>query len=150
MAYRKTIIKFAIGIMALIALLPFTRDVIVNEYHLFLLKREVAQYKHPLDSRLVKKISAVGNFAPTSNRCDFVVMEIRTSKSSLEYIINFYNSNDNISIIFPADENGMENFKNQYLELYEQILNVIKHRNDSYFVIVNNINYQPNSDIRCH
>src|SRR3989344_3740019 len=149
MAYRKTIIKFAIGIMALIALLPFTRDVIVNEYHLFLLKREVAQYKHPLDSRLVKKISAVGNFAPTSNRCDFVVMEIRTSKSSLEYIINFYNSNDNISIIFPADENGMENFKNQYLELYEQILNVIKHRNDSYFVIVNNINYQPNSDIRC-
>jgi len=136
--------------MALIALLPFTRDVIVNEYHLFLLKREVAQYKHPLDSRLVKKISAVGNFAPTSNRCDFVVMEIRTSKSSLEYIINFYNSNDNISIIFPADENGMENFKNQYLELYEQILNVIKHRNDSYFVIVNNINYQPNSDIRCH
>ena len=149
MAYRK-IIRFAIGIVALIALLPFTRDVIVNEYHLFLLKREMTQYKHPIDSRLVKRISTVGNFAPISNRCDFVVMEIRTSKSSSEDIINFYNSNDNISIIFPADENDMENFKNQYLELYERILDAMKDKTNSYFVIVNNINYQPNSDIRCH
>ena len=149
MAYRK-IIRFAIGIVALIALLPFTRDVIVNEYHLFLLKREMTQYKHPIDSRLVKIISTVGNFAPNSNRCDFVVMEIRTSKSSLEDIINFYNSNDNISIIFPADENDMENFKNQYLELYERILDAMKDKTNSYFVIANNIDYQPNSDIRCH
>ena len=149
MAYRK-IIRFAIGIVALIALLPFTRDVIVNEYHLFLLKREMTQYKHPIDSRLVKRISTVGNFAPNSNRCDFVVMEIRTSKSSLEDIINFYNSNDNISIIFPVDENDMENFKNQYLELYERILDAMKDKTNSYFVIANNIDYQPNSDIRCH
>jgi len=149
MAYRK-IIRFAIGIVALIALLPFTRDVIVNEYHLFLLKREMTQYKHPIDSRLVKIISTVGNFAPNSNRCDFVVMEIRTSKSSLEDIINFYNSNDNISIIFPVDENDMENFKNQYLELYERILDAMKDKTNSYFVIANNIDYQPNSDIRCH
>ena len=149
MAYRK-IIRFAIGIVALIALLPFTRDVIVNEYHLFLLKREMTQYKHPIDSRLVKIISTVGNFAPNSNRCDFVVMEIRTSKSSSEDIINFYNSNDNISIIFPADENDMENFKNQYLELYERILDAMKDKTNSYFVIANNIDYQPNSDIRCH
>ena len=149
MAYRK-IIRFAIGIVALIALLPFTRDVIVNEYHLFLLKREMTQYKHPIDSRLVKIISTVGNFAPNSNRCDFVVMEIRTSKSSSEDIINFYNSNDNISIIFPVDENDMENFKNQYLELYERILDAMKDKTNSYFVIANNIDYQPNSDIRCH
>src|SRR3989344_8081376 len=149
MAYRK-IIRFAIGIVALIALLPFTRDVIVNEYHLFLLKREMTQYKHPIDSRLVKIISTVCNFAPISNRCDFVVMEIRTSKSSSEDIINFYNSNDNISIIFPVDENDMENFKNQYLELYERILDAMKDKTNSYFVIANNIDYQPNSDIRCH
>ncbi|MBI2591285.1 MAG: hypothetical protein HYW34_01240 [Candidatus Brennerbacteria bacterium] len=153
MAQRKTIIKFVAGIIifsVLFMFFMFVKDIVANEYNLFLFEKEIDKHEHPRDSQLIERISLIGNFAPASNRCDFVVAEIRESELPINDIHNFYALRGDALTIVSNDQHDMENFKKQYGELYERVFDIAKDNLNAYLVIATDVHYKRNNDIRCH
>src|SRR3989338_6421069 len=90
----KKIVSVLLGgtLVTFIIVFPFGPDIVYNSTRIVALKEYMKGYQHPTDSQLKSRIAMVGNFAPASNQCGFIVAEVRETKLSSREIRDFYGS----------------------------------------------------------
>ena len=149
-------------VLLVLLLFPFARDVVYNESLIASLEERTKKYSHPLDSQLLQRFSIIGNFAPASNQCGFIVAEVRTTMLEPNNIYRFYApiltapfSSGNppyheVILYNLSDEKGVENITRLYPEVYERIIYRALNDTHVYLLITAETGYQPNNDPRCH
>lgn len=133
-----------------------------NAIRLLSLEERTKAYKHLSDSQLVQKISMVGNFAPASNQCGFIVAQLRTTTLPFEEVYNFYTpilTNTSyekgppyheVNLFALTDGKDVEELNRSYSDLYERIVQSGRNNKNSYLLITSERGYPPNYDPRCH
>lgn len=162
---KKESITVPAGVSLLLMILlifPFARDVIYNEIFLASFEKQIKQYSHPPDSKLIQKISLIGNFAPASNQCGFIVAQVRTTLLKPDDIHTFYapilttSSYDKdppyhaVSLYILGNEKEVEDIMWFYPEVYELITQKATKDTHAYLLITSETGYPPNYDLRCH
>ncbi|MBI4253257.1 hypothetical protein HY623_03740 [Candidatus Uhrbacteria bacterium] len=140
---------------------PFARDMAYNEIKLISLKKRMRAYQHPVDSQLVRELSLIGNLAPASNQCGFVVAQVRTTTRAPDDVRAFYapviiDSSgaeppyQTVSLFMIPDEESSERIDISYSEISEQIIKEKLVGAGTYLFMISETGYPPNNDPRCH
>lgn len=156
------VVGVVLGVFFLILASPFVLSVVDNENTLADLVDETRTYVHLEDSRALRTIALVGNFAGASNSCDFVVADIRKSKLQSEDIRAFYTPllkevefdegppyHETFLLFFsnPDDRNFLERRNS---EVYWHVVDIAKEHENIYVLLSSRAEYPPNFDGRCH
>ena len=144
----------------LLIIFIFASSIVYNEIRLAFFTEETRKYAHPQDSKRIQRISFVGNFAPASNQCGFIIAEVHSTTLKPNDIRAFYKpiltfaSNGNppyheVTLFMLSDKKDAKSLEQWYAELYEKIAQ--KEKGDNvYLLLTAETGYPPNYDFRCH
>lgn len=161
---RKVFTNLIVGCILLIFLitLPFVCSIIYNEVFLVYFKVQTNKYSHPPDSQLLQRVLLIGNFAPASNQCGFIVAEVRITGFKPDDIHKFYTPiltdalnekgppYSEVNLFILNNKKDLEDIELRYPEVYERIRHSVISDTRAYLLMTAKTGNPPNYDPRCH
>jgi len=139
-------------LIAIVAVLPFTRDAIANSWHRTQFESAVVNLPHPANTRPIDSQSRVGLLHGNGNHCDFFAGQLRSFEGDFEDIQAHYESVTFRNPVYDRDESVEVQLVQPGDLPYDDIVtwNVSANDGESIFLVSIYRNYEANADFRCH